>query len=39
MFTMDPLKTDLFQAYYDARRNKRNTINQLRLDRTTPSTG
>jgi hypothetical protein len=29
---MDPLKLDLFQAYYDARRNKRNTINQLRFE-------
>ena len=26
------LKYDLFQAYYDARRNKRNTINQLRFE-------
>jgi retron-type reverse transcriptase len=31
-YTMDPLKLDLFQAYYDARRNKRNTINQLRFE-------
>ncbi len=27
------LLTDLFQAYYDARRNKRNTKNQLRFER------
>jgi hypothetical protein len=29
---MDQLLLDLFQAYYDARRNKRNTINQLRFE-------
>jgi hypothetical protein len=29
---MDTLLTDLFQAYYDARRNKRNTLNQLRFE-------
>jgi hypothetical protein len=29
---MEQLKLDLFQAYYDARRNKRNTINQLRFE-------
>jgi hypothetical protein len=29
---MELLKLDLFQAYYDARRNKRNTINQLRFE-------
>jgi hypothetical protein len=29
---MEQLKIDLFQAYYDARRNKRNTINQLRFE-------
>ena len=27
-----PLLLDLFQAYYDARRNKRNTVNQLRFE-------
>jgi hypothetical protein len=26
------MKIDLFQAYYDARRNKRNTVNQLRFE-------
>ncbi len=30
--TMDPLLIDLFRAYYDARKNKRNTINQLRFE-------
>ena len=29
---MDTLLTDLFQAYYDARRNKRNTPSQLRFE-------
>jgi hypothetical protein len=29
---MDLLKMDLFRAYYDARKNKRNTINQLRFE-------
>jgi hypothetical protein len=29
---MEQLKLDLFQAYFDARRNKRNTINQLRFE-------
>ncbi len=29
---MDQLMTDLFQAYYDARKNKRNTINQLKFE-------
>ena len=29
---MDTLLTDLFQAYYDARRNKRNTHSQLRFE-------
>lgn len=29
---MDTLLTDLFRAYYDARRNKRNTPNQLRFE-------
>jgi hypothetical protein len=29
---MEQLKIDLFQAYYDARCNKRNTINQLRFE-------
>jgi hypothetical protein len=29
---MEALKIDLFQAYYDARRNKRNTINQLHFE-------
>lgn len=28
----DNLLTDLFHAYYDARKNKRNTINQLRFE-------
>ncbi|GHV22976.1 hypothetical protein FACS189428_5840 [Clostridia bacterium] len=32
LFFMEQLKLDLFQAYYDARRNKRNTINQLRFE-------
>ena len=30
--TVDTLLTDLFQAYYDARRNKRNTPSQLRFE-------
>jgi hypothetical protein len=29
---VDQLLFDLFRAYYDARRNKRNTINQLRFE-------
>ena len=29
---MDTLLTDLFKAYYDARRNKRNTPSQLRFE-------
>ena len=29
---MDTLLTDLFRAYYDARRNKRNTHSQLRFE-------
>ncbi|MDR3184795.1 MAG: RNA-directed DNA polymerase [Prevotellaceae bacterium] len=29
---MDQLLSDLFSAYYDARKNKRNTINQLRFE-------
>ena len=29
---MSQLLEDLFQAYFDARRNKRNTINQLRFE-------
>ena len=29
---MEQLKIDLFRAYFDARRNKRNTINQLRFE-------
>jgi len=32
METFNRLLTDLFVAYYDARRNKRNTINQLRFE-------
>jgi retron-type reverse transcriptase len=28
----DRLKTDLFRAYYDARKNKRNTINQMKFE-------
>jgi len=29
----DKLLTDLFQAYYDARKNKRNTVNALRFEK------
>jgi hypothetical protein len=29
---MEQLKIDLFQAYFDARKNKRNTVNQLRFE-------
>ncbi len=29
---MDQLMTDLFRAYYDARKNKRNTVNQLKFE-------
>jgi len=34
-FKTDPCKllVDLFQAYYDARKNKRNTINALNFER------
>ncbi|MDR1716009.1 MAG: RNA-directed DNA polymerase [Prevotella sp.] len=32
MMTKDDLLTALFQAYYDARKNKRNTLNQLRFE-------
>lgn len=32
MKTCDKLKLDLFRAYYEARRHKRNTINQLKFE-------
>ena len=31
-YNHDQLLLDLFQAYYDARRNKRNTINALNFE-------